>query len=63
VWQKLRVLPHHGLSVSRAIESVIALPSRVFASEQDRSLRDAIPNALSTNLAQVEKLETKVPST
>ena len=47
----------------RGIESVIALPSRVFASEQDRFLTDAIPNTLSTDLAQVGNLETKVPPT
>ncbi len=45
------------------IESVIALPSRVFASEQDGFLTDAIPNTLSTDLAQVDGLETKVPPT
>jgi eukaryotic-like serine/threonine-protein kinase len=45
------------------IESVIALPSRVFASEQDGFLTDAIPNTLSTDLAQVGGLETKVPPT
>jgi TolB-like protein len=45
------------------IETVIALPSRVFASEQDRFLTDAIPNTLSTDLAQVGGLDTKVPPT
>ncbi len=44
-----------------AIESVVALPSKVMASEEDAFLTDAIPNTISTYLTQVEGLETKMP--
>lgn len=45
------------------IQSIVALPSRVYGAEENRFLTDAIPNALSTHLSQVEGLETKLPPT
>ncbi len=45
------------------IQSIVALPSKVYGSEENSSLTDAIPNLLSTNLLQVSNLETKVPPT
>ncbi len=52
-----------GQGGARAIESIVALPSKVFADEDDAFLTDAIPNTLSTYLNQVEGLETKMPPT
>jgi serine/threonine protein kinase/Flp pilus assembly protein TadD len=43
------------------IRSLVVLPSQVLGEESDRFLADAIPNTVSTHLAQVEGLETKVP--
>ncbi len=45
------------------IKSIVALPSKVYGSEENRFLADAIPNALSTHLSQVQGLETKLPPT
>jgi len=47
----------------RMLDSVVALPSKVFASAEDSFLTDAIPNTISTYLAQVEGLEIKMPPT
>ena len=43
--------------------SIVALPAKVYGAEEFRYLTDAIPSTLSTHLAQVEGLETKVPPT
>ncbi|MCI0411922.1 protein kinase [bacterium] len=45
------------------IHSIVALPSKVYASEENLFLSDAIPNALSTHLSQVQGLDTKLPPT
>ncbi|HET9531875.1 MAG TPA: protein kinase, partial [Blastocatellia bacterium] len=45
------------------INSIVALPSKVYGPEGDRFLTDAIPNMLSTRLTEVEGMETKVPPT
>lgn len=45
------------------IQSVVALPSKVFGSNENLFLTDAIPNALSTQLSQIRGLETKAPPT
>lgn len=44
-----------------AIDGVVALPSKVFAAEDEGFLADAVPSLLSTQLAQVEGLEVKAP--
>jgi serine/threonine protein kinase len=51
-----------GQSVPK-IDSIVALPSKVFGSDENLFLSDAVPNALSTYLSRVEGLETKVPPT
>ncbi len=43
------------------IESIVALPARVFGAQEDAFLTDAIPGSLSTYLTEVRDLETKVP--
>jgi serine/threonine protein kinase/TolB-like protein len=43
------------------VTSLVVLPSRVLGGEADRFLADAVPNTVSTHLAQIEGLETKVP--
>lgn len=51
-----------GLAASE-IDSIVALPSKVYGPEEDRFLTDAIPNTLSTRLIEVEGMETKAPPT
>ena len=41
----------------------MALPSEVVSSDDDDFLTDAVPKTISTYLAQVEGLETKLPPT
>jgi serine/threonine protein kinase len=45
------------------IQSIVALPSKVYGSNENLFLADAIPNALSTHLTQVQGIKTKVPPT
>jgi tetratricopeptide (TPR) repeat protein/predicted Ser/Thr protein kinase len=45
------------------IHSVVALPSKVYAAQEDAFLAEAIPNTLSAQLTEVQGLETKVPPT
>ncbi len=45
------------------IRSLVVLPSRVLGQESDQFLADAVPNTVSTHLAQIEGLETKAPPT
>jgi eukaryotic-like serine/threonine-protein kinase len=45
------------------IDSIVALPSKVYGSEENKFLSDAIPNALSTHLSQIQGLDTKLPPT
>lgn len=45
------------------IRSIVAVPSKVYGSDENRFLADAIPNALSNHLSQVQGLETKLPPT
>jgi serine/threonine protein kinase len=51
-----------GLAATE-INSIVALPSKVYGPEEDRFLTDAIPNMLSTRLIEVEGMETKAPPT
>ncbi len=43
------------------VTSLVVLPSRVLGGEADLFLADAVPNTVSTHLAQIEGLETKMP--
>jgi tetratricopeptide (TPR) repeat protein len=54
-----------GRSVVPTVEaaSIVALPAKVYGAEEFRYLIDAIPATLSTHLAQVDGLETKIPPT
>jgi serine/threonine protein kinase/tetratricopeptide (TPR) repeat protein len=45
------------------VRSLVVLPSQVLGGESDRFLADAIPNTVSTHLAQIQGLETKAPPT
>lgn len=51
-----------GVPVAR-IQSIVALPSKVFGPEENRYLADAIPNALSTHLFGLKGIEAKMPPT
>jgi serine/threonine protein kinase/TolB-like protein len=62
----LLLLPGGHLGVSHAdapskVTSLVVLPSRVLGGEADLFLADAVPNTVSTHLAQIEGLETKMP--
>lgn len=64
-WPRARGLwggsrPANGLG---EITSLVVLPSQVLGSTTDLFLADAIPNTVSTQLAQIEGLETKAPPT
>jgi TolB-like protein len=50
-----------GDAPDAVIKSVVALPSKVLASEAERYLADAVPNTLSTQLTRVQGLETMAP--
>ena len=43
------------------IDSLVVVPTKVFGGEADAFLTDAIPSFLSTRLAQVPDLDTKIP--
>ena len=45
------------------VASIVALPAKVYGADEFHYLTDAIPATLSTHLAQVEGLDTKVPPT
>ncbi len=49
--------------VSGKISAIVTLPSKVFGSEENQFLTDAVPNALSTHLSQIPGLETMAPPT
>lgn len=55
-----KTTPQEGFT---EINSVVALPSKVFGANENIFLTDAIPNALSTQLSQIKGLETKAPPT
>jgi serine/threonine protein kinase/tetratricopeptide (TPR) repeat protein len=65
IFTGLRYLGKRKVDITHApqIDSIVALPSKVYGSDENRFLSDAIPNALSTYLSQVDGLETKVPPT
>jgi len=50
-------------AAGEGIHSVVALPSKVYAANEDAFLAEAIPNTLSAQLTEVQGLETKVPPT
>jgi TolB-like protein len=56
-WSGRRVIPPDGAL------SVVALPAQVLGAQELGFLTDAIPNTLSTQLGQIEGLDTKVPPT
>ena len=60
-----RRLGPRGADIVSTVEaaSIVALPAKVYGAEEFRYLTDAIPATLSTHLAQVEGLDTKVPPT
>jgi TolB-like protein len=65
VLPRIRLLegkPRAAQSLSE-ITSLVVLPGRVIGKESDRFLADAIPNTVSTHLAQIGGLETKSPPT
>lgn len=46
---------------SSRIHAVVALPSKLFGSDENRFLTEAVPSALSTQLSQIPGLETMAP--
>jgi eukaryotic-like serine/threonine-protein kinase len=45
------------------ISSLVALPCKVYGSDQMKYLTDAVPSTLSTHLATIKAIETKIPPT
>ena len=61
-------LIHTGKSRDQAasvgqIQSIVALPSKVFGSEENQYLADAIPSTLSTHLSALKGVDAKMPPT
>jgi non-specific serine/threonine protein kinase len=57
-------VPHTAPSSRPAqpqVASIVALPATVFGREADQFLADAVPSAISTQLARIQGLETKAP--
>ena len=49
------------LQTERSVPSLVALPARVFGTEADAFLADAIPNTLTTELSRFDGLDVKWP--
>ena len=60
-WSGRRASPQ-GLSPAK-IGSIVALPADVFAPGSEAYLTDAVPSTLSTHLAGIEGIDTKMPPT
>ncbi|MGQ0735881.1 MAG: protein kinase domain-containing protein [Acidobacteriota bacterium] len=58
-----RLNPRPARPAAERLNTVVILPSQVFAADTDGFLADAIPSLLSTYLAQVQGLEVKAPPT
>jgi tetratricopeptide (TPR) repeat protein len=63
IWRPWRAVSKPAGSVAERIPSVLALPCKVYGAPEVAFLTDAVPGTISTLLAQVEGLDTKVPPT
>jgi tetratricopeptide (TPR) repeat protein len=63
IWRPWRAVSKPTGSVAGHIPSILALPCKVYGAPEVAFLTDAVPSTISTLLAQVEGLDTKVPPT
>jgi tetratricopeptide (TPR) repeat protein len=61
IWQPWHVASKPAGLVAERVASVLALPCKVYGAQEVAFLTDAVPGTISTLLAQVEGLDTKVP--
>jgi len=61
IWRPWHGVPRSAGSVAERIPSILALPCKVYGAPEVAFLTDAVPGTISTLLAQVEGLDTKVP--
>ncbi|MBZ5587986.1 MAG: hypothetical protein LAO05_05430, partial [Acidobacteriia bacterium] len=63
IWRPWYPVPKPVGQVPERVPSVLALPCKVYGAPDVAFLTDAVPGTISTLLAQVEGLDTKVPPT
>jgi len=63
IWRPWRTVGTPAGSGPERIPSILALPCKVYGAPEVAFLTDAVPGTISTLLAQVEGLDTKVPPT
>jgi len=63
IWRPWRTVDTPAGSGPERIPSILALPCKVYGAPEVAFLTDAVPGTISTLLAQVEGLDTKVPPT
>jgi tetratricopeptide (TPR) repeat protein len=63
IWRPWRGVPRPAASIAERSPSILALPCKVYGAPEVAFLTDAVPATISTLLAQVEGLDTKVPPT
>ena len=61
IWQPWRAVSRSAASAAEHVPSILALPCQVYGAPEVAFLTDAVPGTISTLLAQVEGLDTKVP--
>jgi len=63
IWRPWRAVSKPAGSAPGHVPSILALPCKVYGAPEVAFLTDAVPGTISTLLAQVEGLDTKVPPT
>jgi tetratricopeptide (TPR) repeat protein len=63
IWRPWHAAPTPAASGPGHVPSILALPCKVYGAPEVAFLTDAVPGTISTLLAQVEGLDTKVPPT
>ncbi len=63
IWRPWRSVSRPAVITAERIPSILALPCKVYGAPEVAFLTDAVPGTISTLLAQVEGLDTKVPPT
>jgi tetratricopeptide (TPR) repeat protein len=61
IWQPWRIVSPPPGSAAPRLPSIVALPCKVYGAPEVAFLTDAVPSTISTLLAQVDGLDTKVP--
>jgi eukaryotic-like serine/threonine-protein kinase len=61
-WRSIHYLSSSSSSIPN-IKSLVALPCKVYGSAEMNYLTDAVPSTLSTHLASIHQIQTKIPPT